>query len=408
MAPPPPPTAATATLAAGETLPREPSSTIETTRLPDVDAPLGKVAGYEQIIRHFYSLVPAQKARKYEFEHLKAGFPEPETPWPALKEIPIPEDRGLFADPEYKELFEAATKVEHINPTFGTIIYGVSLAKLNDKQKDELARLVAFRGVVFFRDQDEVGVDELIELGEYYGPLQRTGSTPVPIGAAKDEKLYNIHVVDATEKRPLKKPTFSQTDLWHSDVTFELQPASYTFLKLLQGPPVGGDTYWNSSYATYDEVSRPLAEYLEKLTASHSSQWQIDTVRASGFQPRREAVTNSHPIVRTHPVTGWKSVFVNPLFTTKIDGVSRQESDAILNHVYQVLTTNIANSVRWKWRKNDIAVWDNRSTNHAGSYGTYPHYRHAVRVTVTGETPVFNGGVSQGDFFAEQLKDLSL
>lgn len=402
----PPPTAATATRNTSESLPREPSSDIKTQPLVDVEAPLGKVAGFEEIIRHYFSLIPAQHARKYEYAHLKAGFPEPATPWQPLEEIPIPQDRGLFADPEYKELFAAATNVEHINPTFGTILHGVVLSKLNDEQKDQLARLVSFRGVVFFRDQKEVGVDELLELGKYYGPLQRTGSTAVPVGAAENEELYSIHVVDATEKPVLK--TLSQTDLWHSDVSFEIQPASYTFLKLLQGPPVGGDTYWNSSYATYDEVSRPLAEYLEKLTASHSSQWQVDAVRDSGFRPRREAVNNSHPIVRTHPVTGLKSVYVNPLFTTKIDGVSRQESNAILNHIYQVLTTNIADSVRWKWRKNDIAVWDNRVTNHAGSYGTYPHYRHAIRVTVTGETPTFNGGISQRDFHTEKLKDLTI
>lgn len=399
------PPAATTTRRQGEPLPREPSANISTPKIAELDAPLGKVAGYEEIIKHYYQQIPAQHARRYEFEHLKAGFPNVE--WAPLEKIAIPEDRALFADPEYKELFAAATEVEHITPKFGTILHGVKLTELNDAQKDELARLLSYRGVVFFRDQD-AGVDELLELGRYYGPLHKNGTTPVPRGSPENEELYNIHVVDASERKVTTKRTLSQIDLWHSDVTFELQPAGYTFLKLLQGPPVGGDTLWNSSYATYDEISRPLAEYLEKLTASHSSQWQVESVESAGFTSRRAAVTNSHPIVRTHPVTGWKSVFVNPLFTTKIDGVSKQESDAILTHLYSLLSANVADSVRWKWRKNDVAVWDNRTTNHAGSYGTYPHYRHAVRVTVTGETPVLDGGVSQADDFAEKLKHLSI
>lgn len=400
------PPAATATRPQVDTLPHEPTSHVETPKIAELDAPLGKVAGYEEIIKHYYGQIPAQHAREYEHAYLRAGFPK--ASWPPLEEIPIPDDRALFADPEYKELFAAATEVEHITPKFGTILHGVNLAKLNDNQKDELARLVAFRGVVFFRDQEDAGVNELLELGRHYGPLHRNGSTPVPHTSNENEELFNVHVVDASERKNVRTGHVTQFDLWHSDVTYEIQPSGYAFLKIFQGPPVGGDTSWTSSYATYDEISRPLAEYLEKLTASHSSQWQIEAVERAGFSSRRPTVVTSHPIIRTNPVTGWKSVFVNPVFTTKIDGVSKQESDTILNYIYNTFAANVAETVRWKWRKNDIAMWDNRSTNHAASYGTYPHYRHGIRITAQAEKPVLNGGVSQADYFAEKLKNLSI
>ena len=145
-------------------------------------------------------------------------------------------------------------------------------------------------------------------------------------------------------------------------MTYELQPPSYTSLKLLTGPPRGGggDTLWASQYAVYDALSGPMQKYLEGLTALHSAQMQADGSHAAGRPVRREPVVTEHPLVRTHPVTGWKSVFFNPGFVTAIVGVPKLESDAIINYLNEVLATTQELHVRFQWRKNDVAFWDNR------------------------------------------------
>jgi taurine dioxygenase len=111
-----------------------------------------------------------------------------------------------------------------------------------------------------------------------------------------------------------------------------------------------------------------------------------------------------HPLVRVHPGTGYKSVFVNPGFTRQIVGVPKGESDAILNYLFELIATSVEFHARFKWEKGDIALWDNRVTNHTASYGFYPHRRHAVRVTVHGERPYFDkSGISQREFIEKEL-----
>lgn len=103
-------------------------------------------------------------------------------------------------------------------------------------------------------------------------------------------------------------------------MTYETQPPSYTSLKLLTAPPpgAGGDTIWSSQYAAYDMLSPALQTYLESLTALHSADLQTQGTRALGRAVRRDPITTEHPLIRTNPVTGWKSIFFNPGFVTKI------------------------------------------------------------------------------------------
>lgn len=124
-------------------------------------------------------------------------------------------------------------------------------------------------------------------------------------------------------------------------MTYELQPPSYTSLKVLTGPPRGGggDTLWASQYAVYDALSVPMQKYLEGLTALHSAQMQAEGSRAAGRPVRRDPIVTEHPLVRTHPVTGWKSVFFNPGFVTEIVGVPKVESNAIISYLNEVLAT---------------------------------------------------------------------
>ena len=145
-------------------------------------------------------------------------------------------------------------------------------------------------------------------------------------------------------------------------MTYEIQPPSYTSLKVLTGPPRGGggDTLWSSQYAAYDVMSAQMQKYLEQLTALHSSELQAEGSRALGRPVRREPIITEHPIIRTHPVTGWKSLFFNPGFVKAIVGIPKTESDAIIRYLNEVISTTQEFHVRFQWNKNDVAYWDNR------------------------------------------------
>ena len=145
-------------------------------------------------------------------------------------------------------------------------------------------------------------------------------------------------------------------------MTYEVQPPSYTALKLLSGPPRGGggDTLWASQYAAYDALSAGMQHYLEGLTALHSAEIQAKGSQAAGRPVRRDPIITEHPLVRTHPVTGWKSLFFNPGFVTQIVGIPKTESNAIIGYLNEVIATTQEIHVRFQWGKNDVAFWDNR------------------------------------------------
>lgn len=147
-------------------------------------------------------------------------------------------------------------------------------------------------------------------------------------------------------------------------VTYEIQPPSYTSLKLLTGPPRGGggDTLWSSQYAAYDVLSPYMQTYLKGLTALHSADMQANDSRAIGRPVRRDPVTTEHPLIRTNPVTGWNALFFNPGFVTGIVGIPKAESDAILRYLTDVVATTQEIHARFQWGKDDVAFWDNRTT----------------------------------------------
>ncbi|OJD40212.1 alpha-ketoglutarate-dependent taurine dioxygenase [Diplodia corticola] len=328
--------------------------------------------------------VPAETHETYEYDDLKPRFPD--IKWPALGPIPY-EDKGLKGDPNFRNLLAGATDVFDYNPKIGTEIHGVKLSQLTDAQKNDLARLIAVRGVVFFRDQDDLDIDAQRELGAYFGQLHKHATTSVP----RREGLEDVHVVFTEGNKDLRS-LFTPTFLWHSDVTYEVQPPSYTMLKLLTGPGRGGggDTLWSSQYAAYDAMSPYMQKYLESLTAIHSAQIQADGSTQMGRTVRRDPVVTEHPLIRVHPVTGWKSLFFNPGFVTKIKGVPKVESDHIISYLNEIIATTQEAHVRFQWNKNDVAFWDNRVTNHSASYGFAPHRRHAVRVCCQAERPYFS------------------
>ncbi|KAL0562745.1 hypothetical protein V5O48_019334, partial [Marasmius crinis-equi] len=171
-------------------------------------------------------------------------------------------------------------------------------------------------------------------------------------------------------------------------VTYEIQPPSTTSLKIITGPEFGGDTSWTSGYAVYSGLSPGFQKYLEGLEAVHSAVAQATGARAAGLPVRREPIETIHPVVRVHPATGYKSVFVNPGFTRRIVGVPKAESDAILNFLFHEIGNNPDYQVRFHWEPNSIAFWDNRVVTHSATFDFWPATRHALRATPHGERPL--------------------
>ncbi|KAG2047770.1 TauD-domain-containing protein [Suillus hirtellus] len=333
-----------------------------------------------RIISPFYSPSAGnENDDDYSYAKYKPRFPV--VNWEPLTEIEVT-DRGHFADSSKTALFSAAQKVKHLTPAIGTELVGIDLRQLTNQQKDELALLVAERGVVFFRDQ-ELSIHEQLDIARHFGPLHKHATTPVP----REPGLEEVHVVYNDASRRPDASAFSKIELWHSDVTYEIQPPSTTSLKVITGPEYGGDTLWSSGYALYSSLSPGMQVYLEGLTALHSAVAQADGSRAAGFHVRREPVESIHPVVRVHPVTGWKSVYVNPGFTRRILGVPKAESDTILNFLFHQIAENVDFHVRFHWEPNSVAFWDNRIVTHTATFDFWPQTRHALRATPHGEKP---------------------
>ena len=145
-------------------------------------------------------------------------------------------------------------------------------------------------------------------------------------------------------------------------VTYEIQPPSYTSLKLLTGPPSGGGgtTLWSSQYAAYDALSPAMQTYLSSLSALHTADMQASDSKRANRPIRRDPITTVHPLIRVHPVTGWKSLFYNPGFVTKIVGVPALESEYIVKYLDELIASTNELHVSFDWGKDDVAFWDNR------------------------------------------------
>ncbi|HCT4089186.1 TPA: taurine dioxygenase, partial [Pseudomonas aeruginosa] len=182
--------------------------------------------------------------------------------------------------------------------------------------------------------------------------------------------------------------------IWHTDVTFLETPALGAVLAAKQLPPYGGDTLWASSTAAYEALSAPLRRLLDGLTATHDigksfprerfGVTEADLARLE--EARLKNPPRSHPVVRTHPVTGRKGLFVSDGFTTRINELEPAESDALLKFLF-AHATRPEFTVRWRWQENDVAFWDNRVTQHYAVDDYRPQRRVMHRATILGDKP---------------------
>ncbi|KAH6694827.1 putative alpha-ketoglutarate-dependent sulfonate dioxygenase [Leptodontidium sp. MPI-SDFR-AT-0119] len=293
-------------------------------------------------------------------------------------------DAGARADKSKSALFSAAKEVIHLTAHIGTEIVGLQLKDLTDTQKDELALLIAERSVVFFRDQDLSPQDQK-KLGEYFGEVEIHPQVPHVPGVPGVSVLWPALM--ATER----KASFRQpggASRWHTDLVHEKHPAGITHLHNDTVPTVGGDTLWASGYAAYSKLSPEFRKIIDGREAIYTSAHTYLDRNDPNAGPKH--VERIHPIVRVHPATGWKALWVNRAMTKSIVGLDKGESDAILNYLYDVYESNVDIQVRFKWTPRTSALWDNRITMHNASWdyeGLEP--RHGTRVTSLAEKPYF-------------------
>ncbi|WVQ82940.1 hypothetical protein IAT38_005076 [Cryptococcus sp. DSM 104549] len=372
-----------------------PASTDSTSKVEDIASLKARLQSKPDIV-----LPPDNTLRRY----LKAGIdlsngypyfpPKPEFVQEVegiRKDLREYVDPGTRADPEKKALFGAAKEVKNLSTWIGTEIVGLQLKDLNDKQRDELALLVAERSVVFFRDQD-ISPQQQQELGLYLGQgeIERhPQAAQVPgLGGGVSliwEKGRKDKILGGRSQRvPYGGGQFG----WHTDLVHEVYPPGYTHLHQDTVPEVGGDTLWASGYAAYDKLSPTFKKLLDGLNGVYRSAHRYKDQE----HPDSDAkyVTRTHPLIRTHPVTGWKALWINQAMTVGIEGLDKAESDVILKYLYGVYERSTDIQVRWHWTPGTSAIWDNRTTIHTVSYDYGNSERHGTRVSSLAEKPFFD------------------
>ncbi len=268
-------------------------------------------------------------------------------------------------------------EVRKLTPAIGAEIFGVDLARpLGNQTFQEIHDALMDNLVIFFRDQ-ELTHEQHKAFGRRFGELHLH-----PASTRGDGQHPEILVIKADEH---SKHVAGEE--WHSDVSCDPEPPMGSILYIKELPPDGGgNTLFANMYRAYETLSPPIQLMCEGLTAIHDGAQVYggrfgQTPKAGGF-PR-----NEHPVVRTHPVTGRKALYVNRGFTSHIIGIPRDESDAILNYLYQH-AENPLFQCRFRWTENAIAFWDNRCAQHRAMWDYWPHTRSGTRVTVKGERPV--------------------
>ncbi len=265
--------------------------------------------------------------------------------------------------------------VAKLTPSIGAEISGVDLAALSNAQASALHDALMAHQVIFFRDQ-KMTVEQHKALGRLFGEL-----LVHPAAKAEVEGHPEIRVVHADEN--------SKTvtgEVWHSDLSCTAEPPMGSILYLHQTPEAGGDTAFANMYLAYETLSEPLKRLCEGLTALHTSA-HVFSKNAYGRSDKSfpEAV---HPVVRTHPVTGRKALFVNRGFTTRIMELRKHESDALLAMLVRHAETPEF-QCRFRWAANSVAFWDNRCALHRATFDYHPAVRHGHRVTIKGDTPFY-------------------
>jgi taurine dioxygenase len=280
--------------------------------------------------------------------------------------------------------------LSRVTGTIGAEVEGIDLSgDLPQETIDWISAALVEHKVLFFRDQHGLDRAGHIAFGRRFGELE---VHPFSEHVAQ----YNTGKTDpeivVLESRSAPTERHKAADIWHSDVTWRVSPSLGSILRCIICPEAGGDTVWANMEAAYDLLDDETKDRIEGLHAVHT--WDIfrKGLIAMGVEEEVIAAMDAefplpeHPVVRTHPVSGRKSLYVNANFTRNIVGMDKSESDALLRKLYHQAEIPEV-QVRLRWRPGTVAFWDNRSTQHYAVHDYGAQHRLMERVTVCGDTP---------------------
>ena len=276
--------------------------------------------------------------------------------------------------------------VKPIAGVIGAEIGGVDLSEpLTTEEVNAIRTALLKWKVIFFRDQ-YIGPDQQIAFGRRFGQVTKAHPTLPPLDGYPEVLELSSEAYQLEDE-----PMHSYENLWHTDVTFVHNPPLGSILRAVTVPEHGGDTGWSNLVAAYESLSDPLRRLADGLVAVHRNELHLE-LGAHKAGPLRDkftssAYTTAHPVVRVHPETGERALFVNPQFTSHIVGLRNRESRRLLELFYEAIS-DPRNTVRFRWEPGSIAFWDNRSTAHLAAFdhlGIQTRVHH--RITLAGDVP---------------------
>ncbi len=268
-----------------------------------------------------------------------------------------------------------AIQATRLAAALGAEVSGIDLREpLDEPTRKELHEAWMEHQVLFFRDQD-LSLDQHKDFARNFGELH---VHPV-LQPLKDEGHPEVVLLVSGGNMG-----GFVAEKWHSDVTFEQEPPLGSILRAVEVPEAGGDTMWASMYAAYEALSDTMQSLLSGLRAVHHSGFFNQLAKED--QKKDLQQESVHPVIRTHPVTGRKGIFVNPVFTRRIEGMKPAESDALLRFLYEHVDQPEF-SCRFHWRADSIAMWDNRCTQHRVIRDNLVDPRRMQRITIRGDRP---------------------
>ena len=269
-----------------------------------------------------------------------------------------------------------AITITPVTPVIGANVDGIDLGNLSDSEFAVLYDGLMAYGALFFRDQD-ISIESQKLLGQRFGKLVAHPNDP---GVDGHPEVMPIHADENSVR--------ATGEEWHSDVSCDPLPPMGSIVRMHTVPETGGDTLFACMYAAYAALSEQMRALLDGLQAVHDGApyYQrvnrlLDRDNGGRTYPRAE-----HPVIRTHPVTGRKALFVNKLFTQRIIGLPAGESRAILGFLFDHVSRPHF-QCRFRWQPNSVAMWDNRCTQHHAIWDYWPATRSGYRVTIQGEKP---------------------
>jgi taurine dioxygenase len=280
-----------------------------------------------------------------------------------------------------RDLHIDALTLTPLTPTIGAEVAGVDLAEAVDASTVAAMRqaLLDWK-VLFFRDQP-ITTEQHLAFARNFGELEVHPFAPSKPGYPE--------VLAITHDRESR----GRENTWHSDVTWRLEPSLGSILRAIEVPPVGGDTLFADMYAAYEGLSDEIKDEIEGKVARHDFAPFRNALRHQGkSEAEIEAFDRAypapeHPVVRTHPETGRKAIYINAAFTQEIVGMEKARSDKLLRHLYAQAAIP-EYQCRFRWSDNAIAFWDNRASQHYAASDYWPAVRKMERVTVVGDRPV--------------------